>query len=222
MVTLKANKRTRGADLDVMRKSGEIPAVFYGAGKPSTPISINTTEFKKIWSSVGESSTVKVATPDGEIDALIHDVQTDPVTDEPIHADLLAIDMTKKIRVEVPLEFVGISPAVKTGIGTLVKVLHEIEIEALPSDLPHKIEVDTSELANIKDAINVSGLKMPAGVVLVTSGLEVVCAIAEQKEEVIEEVAPVDLSAIEVSEKKGKKEEEGAEVSAETPEKPEK
>lgn len=220
MVTLKANKRTAGVDLDVMRKSGEIPAVFYGAGKPSTSISVNTTEFKKVWNSVGESSTVKVNTPDGEIDVLIHEVQTDPVTDEPIHVDLLAIDMSKKIRVEVPLEFVGISPAVKTGIGTLVKVLHKIEIEALPKDLPHKIEVDISELANIKDAINVSGLKMPAGVVPVTSGLEVVCAIAEQKEEVIEEAAPVDLSAIEVSEKKGKKEEEGTESATETPEKP--
>lgn len=219
MVTLKASKRTKGSDLNSIRKAGEIPAVFYGAGKVSTPISIKKVDFKKVWASAGESSAVKVSTPDGEIDVLIHDVQTDPVTDEPIHVDLLAIDMTKKIRVHVPLEFTGVSAAVKNGVGTLVKVLYEIEIEALPSDLPHNIEVDISSLENIKDSFVVSSLKVPEGVAVITPGLEVVCSIAEQKEEKEEEVVPVDLSTIEV-EKKGKKEEEGVEGAPAPEEKP--
>ena len=131
MFAIKAKKREAGMKLDALRKSGEIPAIFYGAGKKTTSISVPIVEFKKIWRDAGESSTVKVTTPDGAIDALIHEVQVDPVTDQPTHVDFLAIDMKKKIRVKVPLVFEGVSNAVKSAIGNLVKVLHEVEIEAL-------------------------------------------------------------------------------------------
>lgn len=141
------------------------------------------------------------------IDALIHEVQVDPVTDEPIHVDFLAIDMKKKIKVKVPLEFIGVSNAVKTGLGNLVKVLHEIEVEALPADLPHSLDVDISKLETLENNVIVSNIKLPAGVIATTNEGEVVASIIAQVEEK-EEVVPVDLSAIEV-EKKGKKEEEG-------------
>lgn len=221
MFVIKAKKRDSGVKLNILRKAGEIPAVFYGAGKESTPISVNNTEFKKIWREAGESSAVQIVMPEGSIDSLIHEVQTDPVTDEPIHVDLLAIDMTKKIRVNVALNFIGVSNAVKGGTGTLVKVLHEIEIEALPKDLPHGLSIDISSLLNIKDQILVSDIKLSAGVVAITSGQDVVCSIAEQVEEKEEVVLPVDLTAIEV-EKKGKKEEEGTEGETTAPAKEEK
>ncbi len=222
MFAIKAKKREEGAKLGVLRKSGEIPAVFYGAGQDTTSISVPTVEFKKVWRDAGESSAVKVETPGGVIDVLIHEVQVDPVTEEPIHVDFLAIDMKKKIRVKVPLVFEGISNAVKTGIGNLVKVLHEIEIEALPADLPHDLPVDISKLATLSDTVIVSDIKLPSGVAPITPGEEVVVSVVAQVEEKEEEIAPVDLSAIEV-EKKGKKEEEGAEgAEAAAPEKEEK
>ena len=196
--------------MDALRKSGEIPAVFYGMGKPTTSISVGIVPFKKVWYTAGESSAVKISLLDGDIDVLIHEVQTDPVTDEPIHVDFLAIDMKKKIQVKVPLEFVGIAGAVKSGIGNLVKVLHEIEVEALPSDLPHNLEVDISSLAGLDNNIVVADIKLPAGVVAITDGTEVVASVIAQVEEKEEVAVPVDLSAIEV-EKKGKKDEEGAE-----------
>jgi large subunit ribosomal protein L25 len=211
MFAIKAKKRNDSTKLGLLRAGGEIPAVFYGAGKDTTPISISTIEFKKIWRDAGESSTVKIGVGTVNIDALIHEVQVDPVTDEPIHVDFLAIDMKKKIRVDVPLVFEGISNAVKSGIGNLVKVLYEIKIEALPSDLPHNLVVDISKLETLKDQVFVSDIKLPAGVAVIDNLTDVVVSVVEQveeKEEVI--VAPVDLSAIEV-EKKGKKEEEGAE-----------
>lgn len=210
MFSIKAKKRDAGAKLSSLKVAGEIPAVFYGAGQESTPISVSKTEFKKVWRDAGESSAVKVSMGDKDIDVLIHEVQTDPVTDEPIHADFLAIDMNKKITVKVELVFEGVSAAVKSGIGNLVKVLHEIEIEALPKDLPHNLVVDISKLETLSDTVMVSDIKLPSGVVAVTPDTEVVASVVEQKEEV-EEVAPVDLSAIEV-EKKGKKEEEGGEA----------
>lgn len=209
MLKLTANSRDIKQDLKEMRKAGELPAVFYGADKKTTSISVSKIEFKKVWLKAGESSTVEITTPEGKVNVLIHDVQVDPVTDEPIHIDFLAIDMNKKITVHVPLEFEGVSEAVKNGSGTLVKVAHEIEVEALPKDLPHNIIVDISKLKTLHDQVLVSDLKVPAGVTILGEADEVIASIAAQVEEVEEVAGPVDLSAIEV-EKKGKKEEEAA------------
>ena len=204
MFAIKAKPRDQAAKLDILRKTGEIPAVFYGAGKNTTSISVSSLDFKKIWREAGESSAVKVEMPEGAVDVLIHEVQVDPITDEPVHADFLVIDMTKKIRVGVPLVFAGVSNAVKNGIGNLVKVLHELEVEALPADLPHDLSVDISKLETLDDTVVVSDINLPNGVVAITAGTDVVASIVAQVEEKEEAPAPVDLSAIEV-EKKGKK-----------------
>ena len=218
MFVIKAEERSPSINLTALRKSGKIPAVFYGAGKKATSISISTIEFKKIWREAGESSAVKISMGNNnDIDSLIYEVQVDPVIDEPIHVDFLAIDMKKKIQVNVPLIFEGISEAVKSGIGNLVKVLHEIEIEALPADLPHNLAVDISSLQTLENQIFVADIKLPKGVVAITNGVDVVASIVAQVEEKEEVAAPVDLSAIEV-EKKGKKDlpaEAGAEAEEE-------
>ena len=146
-----------------------------------------------------------------DINVLIHEVQVDPVTSEPIHVDFLVIDMKKKIRGKVPLVFEGVSNAVKTGIGNLVKVLHEVEVEAWPADLPQKLSVDISKLETLENTMIVSDVKLPTGVVAITSGNDIVASIVAQVEEKEEVVVAPDLSAIEV-EKKGKKEEEGVPV----------
>ena len=99
----------------------------------------------------------------------------------------------------------------KNGIGNLVKVLHEIEIEALPANLPQKLSVDISPLETLENQIFVSNIKLPVGVLAITSAGDVVASIVAQVEEKEEVVVAPDLSAIEV-EKKGKKEEEGAPV----------
>lgn len=215
MFSIKAKKREGGIKLSAMRERGEIPAVFYGIGRDATSISVSMIPFKKIWKDAGESSAIKVEMLNDSIDALIHEVQVDPVTEEPIHVDFLAIDMKKKIRVNVPLVFEGISDAVKSGIGNLVKVMHELEIEALPKDLPHSLVVDISKLKTLNDQIFISDIKLAVGVAVINELTDVVASIVEQMEEK-EEVAPVDLSAIEV-EKKGKKEESEAPAEATAP-----
>lgn len=206
MLNIIANKREEKEKL----KEGEIKAVYYGSGVLSTPISISLNEFIKIWNKAGESSAVKLKVGKVDMDVMIHDVQLNPITSTPIHVDFLVIDINKKITVSIPLEFTGISPAVKSGVGVLVKVLREIEIEGLPKDLPQNISVDTSSLVDLDSAILVSDLILPKTISVITKSTEVIAAIAEQKEEK-EEVPQVDLSAIEV-EKKGKKE-----VEAEAP-----
>lgn len=209
MFAIKAKTREKGASSESLKKTGEIPAVFYGMGKVSTSIAIPIVEFKKIWHKAGESSAVQVSVDGKNLDVMIHEVQVNPITGEPVHVDFLVIDMNKSITVSVLLEFTGVSGAVKSGLGVLVKVLHEIEVEALPKDLPQVLNVDISKLNTLEDGILVSDIVLPKGVTLVSEGTDVVASIAEQKEEVEEVAAPVDLSAIEV-EKKGKKEEEPA------------
>lgn len=211
MFTIKATQRGEGVKSDVLKKNGEIPAVYYGKGSSeAVSISVPVVEFKKIWVKAGESSAVQMVTPKGNIDVLIHDVQKHPITGEPIHVDFLVIDMNKKITVSVPIEFIGVSPAVKSGVGVLVKVLREIEVEGLPKELPQTINVDISKLVTTDDVVLVSDVVLPKGVTAVTEAEEVVASIAIQKEET-EDSTPVDLSSIEV-EKKGKKEEEAPEA----------
>src|SRR5207253_3194096 len=113
------------------------------------------------------------------------------------------------VQVKVPLEFMGIAPAEKNGLGVLVKVLHEVEIEALPKDLPHSISVDVSPLETLEHQIHVKDLVVSKSITMITAPDEVIALVSAVREEVVEEPA-VDLSAIEV-EKKGKKdtEEEG-------------
>ena len=208
MFAIKAKTRDLKDNLEALRKAGQVPAVFYGMANPTTPISISNIEFKKVWHKAGESSAVELTVDGKKVDVLIQDVQTHPVNDEPIHVDFLAIDMNKKIKVNIPLDFVGVSPAVKSGTGNLVKVMHEVEVEALPKDLPHNLVVDIGSLVDTTSSLTIADIKLPAGVVVTAEPTEVVASIIEQKEEVIEDTVPVDLSAIEV-EKKGKKEEEG-------------
>ncbi len=210
MTTLEAQVRDNSQNVDALRKAGKMPAVFYGKKTESTPITIERKDFIKVWNAVGESGVVTIKTAKGTVDALINAVDVDPVSDIPRHADFYVFEKGKKIEVDVPLEFVGVSPAVKDLGGSLVKTLHEIKVSADPQHIPHHIEVDISSLVDFQSQILAGDLVLPTGVVLVELPEEVVATAAAPKEDEPEETAPVDLSAIEV-EKKGKKEEEGAE-----------
>ena len=216
MLSLNVEKRTADSKrLYKLRRDGIVPGVYYGAKQESTPISISEIEFNKVWHKAGESSVIILKDGKEDHQALIHEVVVDSVTDKVLHADFYVIEKGKKVKVNIPLEFIGNSPAVKTG-GILVKVLHEVEVEAQPADLPHNLEVDISSLVDFSSQILAKDIKLPKGVELVTKDSEVVALVSEAKEEVEEVAAPVDFSTIEV-EKKGKKDEEGAEGDAAAP-----
>ena len=213
-ITIKAEVRTQLGKVEGLRKKGLFPAVFYGKKEKSTPIQILASEFKKVWKEAGESSVVTISLPDDKLDALIKDVQFDPVSGQPVHADFYVFEKGQKMEISIPIEFIGESPAVKLG-AVLVKTLHELKIKAEPANLPHAIEVDISGLLEIGNQISAADIKLPTGVELIENPEEVIVSIAEAKEEVVEEAAPIDLTQIEV-EHKGKIEEEGAEGEATT------
>ncbi len=213
MITLQFEKRTKENSLDKVRAAGFIPAVFYGRKEASTPISVNRSEFLKVWKKAGETSIISLKSGAEEHEALIKDMDLDPITDEFRHVDFYVVEKGKKLEISVPLTFVGVSAAVKELGGILVKALHELKIEALPKDLPQSLEVDITPLKTFDSKILAQEIKLPAGVELKENAEEVVAAVAQPVEEKEEVAAPVDFSAIEV-EKKGKKEEEGAEGEA--------
>lgn len=208
MITLDIQTRDTSAKLADLRKTGQMPAVFYGKKTASTPVSVLQKDFIKVWRQAGESSVVTLKDKTTSVDTLIHAVDVDPVTDIPRHADFYVFEKGKKLEVSVPLDFVGVSPVVKDLGGSLVKALHELKISADPQHIPHDIKVDISSLVDFDSQILAGDLVLPTGVTLIELPGEVVASGARPKEEEVEETAPVDLSAIEV-EKKGKKDEEG-------------
>ncbi len=213
MLTLEVKTRQKGG-LSASRKAGKLPAVLYGRHEVSTPITVDTKSFEKVFRSAGESSVITLSGLGEVKQALIHDVSVDPVSGTPIHADFYVIEKGQKGTVPVPLSFVGVSAAVKDLGGILVKVMHEIEIEVDPAQLPHEIEVDISALTTLDSQIAIKDLKFPASAVVSVDAEEVVALISIAKDEPEEPAVAVDLSAIETSVERGKKEdEEGAEKS---------
>jgi large subunit ribosomal protein L25 len=205
MITLKAILKTKTNDQ--LRAEGFIPAVYYGAGIPSTAVAVNEIEFMKAYRETGETGTISIKTDKESVSTLIHQIQKDPVKGTPLHIDFLVIDMKKPIEVAIPVEFTGTAEAEKAGLGVIVKVLHEIEVRALPNELPHEIIVDVTPLATLESNILAGDIVLPKGVELVTDAAEVVASVTGFAAEEVDTPAVIDLDAIEV-EKKGKKEDE--------------
>lgn len=207
--TLTATKREEtGKAVRKLRESERMPAVVYGPKQETESITLSLPEFTKILRDAGESSVIELSGLGKSIQVLIHEVDRDPVTTVPRHADFYAIEKGAKVEVDVPLVFIGESPAVKAG-ANLVKVMHELPIEAEAANLPHEIEVDVSILVEIGDQIHVKNLKLPAGVVATVEEDEVIALTQEVEQEPEEETAAPDMDAIEV-EQKGKEAEGGA------------
>lgn len=203
MFSLQAEARTIfGKELKAERRAGRLPIVVYGHKDKATSLFVPFKEFKKVLKSAGESSIITLTTPEGKKSVLVHEVAYHPVNREPVHADLYVVEQNVALKIKIPVEYVGIAPAIKELGGTLVKVFHELEIEALPKDLPHNISVDVTSLDTLESKILIKDIKLPVGVTTTHAPEEVVAAISVAKEEV-EETAPIDLSSIEV-EKRGK------------------
>lgn len=205
-ISLQASKREEtGKRSKRLLSAGILPAVVYGPKQEALSVSIPLREFEKALKKAGESSVIELSGLDAPLQVLIQEVDRDPVTNTPRHADFYAIEKGAKVEVAVPLIYIGESDAVKAG-ASLVKVLHELEIEASPANLPHDISVDISVLVSVGDQIHVRDLIIPAGVEVKIEADQVVALIQEVEIEAEAPIAAPDMSAIEV-EKKGKTEE---------------
>lgn len=206
-VVLKATRRTvTGKQVGALRRQGLLPAVMYGHKFEPIAISLDAHDTSLVLNGLTSSTIVNIDL-EGQISAaLVREKQRDPVKRSFVHVDFQVVSMTEKLRANVSLQFDGVAPAVKDFNGIVVTNVTEVEVEALPSDLPERIVVDLSPLAKIGDAIHVAGLTVPAGVQILEDPEEVIVVISAMKEEVeTEEVT--EIAEPEVIER-GKKEEE--------------
>ncbi|MFQ5540990.1 MAG: 50S ribosomal protein L25 [Candidatus Paceibacteria bacterium] len=210
-LTLKAAKRSvTGKGVQALRREGRIPAVVYGKDFESLPIDIGVKDFSHVFMEAGESTVIALDI-DGEAkNVLIHDVDVDPVTNVPRHADFYAVRKGQKVTVEVPIVFTGEAPAVKELGANLIKVLYDIEVKAEADNLPHEVSVDVSNLATLEDNITAANITLPAGAELITDPAETVVILRMPEEEPEEPTEEPDMESIGLSEERGKKEEDEA------------
>lgn len=201
-----------------LREKGLLPAVISGKDFGSVPLTIDKKDFEKVYSEAGESTLVDVKIGDEKPQkALISEVAVDPVSDEIIHANFHTVKLTEKVSADVPLKIVGESPIVKSGEGMLLNVLDELEVEALPQDLPSEIEVDISHLEKIGQGITVGELKIDREKVSLKNDPEDLVVkidypeMEEEEEEAAEEVSLEE--AVEVTKEKSEEKEDSGEDS---------
>lgn len=193
-IKLEAQSRTKeDGKPQKIRSRDFIPAVLYGPNIESRNLKIKQIDFKKIFAVAGESNLVDLAVDDKPaVKILIKEVQKNPLKDNIIHADLYEVDMEKKITTEIPLFFVGESPAVKELAAILVKNMDSVEVECLPGDLVSHIDVDLSVLKNYHDSIKMNDLQIPSGIKFVNETNDIAASVMEYHVEVEEPQAPVE------------------------------
>lgn len=192
---LKAEKRVlEGRKVKKLRKEGILLGNIYGKKVKSQSVQVNLKDFQKTFKEIGETGLLSLQVGTEEKPVLIHNLQLNPVTDEPVHVDFLQVDLKEKVEADIPVELVGESPAEKQAVGTVVQYVNEIKVEALPTDLPEKFEVDVTELAEVDQSIFVKDLKYDKSKVEVKGDLEAIVAKVEppQKEEVVAPPAPAE------------------------------
>jgi large subunit ribosomal protein L25 len=184
----KANKR--------LRREGIVPGVVYGKGHDSVPVQVDAKTFETLYRAAGKTSVVKFRLPGASraTSGFIKSVQRNPLSGLPIHVDYLLVNLKQEMEVEVPLVFVGEAPAVTEMGGTLLHNLSTIRVKALPTDIPHEVEVNVSTLVSMDVAIHVSDLSLNRDLVTVqTDGETLVATVVPPKIEV--EEVPVEVEA---------------------------
>ncbi len=215
-ITLKAEKRKiTGRKVKNLRKEGQIPANIYGKDVKSLSIQVGVKDLESVFKKAGETGIIEVTVGKEVRPVLVHNMQVHPVTDEVLHVDFMQVNLKEKVNANIPVELVGESPAQKSGIGSAVLLVKELEVEALPGDLPEKFEVDATILTEVDQVVKISDLKYDKDKVEVKNDAESIVAKVEppQKEEVV--VAPV-TETTEVKEGE-EKPAEGGETPVEAP-----
>lgn len=209
-IVLAAVPRAQTGKVNRLRREGFVPAILYGHGQSPLSLAVDAGVLAGVLRTVS-SSTLLTLTVSGD-DArrvLIQEVQHHPLTGDPVHIDFHQVNLTEKIRVNVPVRAVGVSPAVRDLGGVLVQSIAEIEVEALPQDLPKEIAMDLSALATFEQRIIVADLPIPPKVEVHARSEDVVAVVSPPRtEKEIEELTTA------VEEKAGEVKTEGDEKKA--------
>ncbi|MDE2765019.1 MAG: 50S ribosomal protein L25 [Chloroflexota bacterium] len=188
-ITLAAEPRTAlGHKNRALRRGGFTPLHVYGHGEPSLALQCATPDAAHVLAFTRATAplTLQVAGGD-DLFVMVREVQRHPVTDELVHIDFIRISRTERVRAHVPVRLEGEAPGARAAGATLVQDLHEVEVEALPLEIPSDFTVDVSGLESSADAVHVSDLAAPARVTILTDPGALIVRIVQQRPEALEE-----------------------------------
>jgi large subunit ribosomal protein L25 len=214
-LTLKTKiRKVFGKKNKILREKELLPGVVYGRKTQPLALEMNLKEFLNLYRQAGETDLIDLVMDNEGKEltkqVLIQAIDRDFVTSQPIHVDFYEVEMDKPVTAHVPLVFINEAPATKNG-GVLVKSMDEIEIEALPKDLPHTLEVDISSLDEFDKTLYIRDIKIPQGVkILVKEDTPVITINAPITEEELKAELGEEKTVSEV-EVEGEKKEEGVE-----------
>lgn len=221
-IVLKATKRTiTGKKVSVLRRAGLLPAIIYGSGMEPIPLELNALSASKVLKEVSGSTLLTLQIGNQKHAAIVRDIQIDVLRREYLHIDFLKVALDTAIRTTVPVTVTGEAPAVIDLGGVLVLGLSQLEIEALPGDLPDTISVDLSPLTEINSSIMVKDIYVGKDVTVLSDEDEILARVVAQaveeeiEEEVVEEDLVEDLDEPEVLEKGLREEQEETEEAEE-------
>lgn len=200
-----------------LRKEGLIPAELYGHGLKNQHLAVNAKEFMKALKAAGESTVVTLASGKEKLPVLIYNIQRHPTGGEIVHIDFYQVRMDEKLKAKVEIVFSGESPAVKNLDGILNLSTKEVEVEALPADLPHHLTVHLAALAELGQTVYVKDIAVPKGVRIMVDPETAVATVTEKRKE--EEVIPapvIDVEAVKVETEEKKSEREKEKTATET------
>lgn len=183
-----------GKKVRFLRRKGLTPANVYGASIESIPLQIETSLLERLIASVGRNALITLRIDGKRKVAMIRDIDRDALTDALRHVDFFQVEMTHKVKVNVPLVFIGESPVEKVSRLMLLHNISALHVEAFPSDLPKNIEVDISQLVEANQAIHVRDIHVGDNVEVLTELSELVVQVMESRIEVeAEEVKPEEV-----------------------------
>ncbi len=190
MPVLDAKVRDMTKKAKTFRKENLIPSVCYGKGFESRNIQVEYQAFRKVFKEASTTQVLNLNVDGKKLPVLIHQVDYNPVSDRFDHVDFLQIDMNIKVTATVPVEVVGVCPAVKNFGAIVTVVKQEVEVKCLPMDIPHEITVDVSTLENLGDSFHIKDLKL-GDKVEILDDLEETLVSINAVEEFVEQVVEV-------------------------------
>jgi large subunit ribosomal protein L25 len=207
-VVLKATKReVLGRKVGALRRAGKLPAVLYGHGIESTPITLEAHEATLKLSQVTSSSLMMIDLEGKEYPALVREKQRDYLKNRLLHVDFQVISMTEKVTTKVGIELTGTAPVVKAFSAVIVTVINELEVECMPQDLPQRVVIDISGLAEVGAAIHVRDVVISDRVKILDDPAETIVVASATREEKVEvEEAPAEEETAPEEGEPGKKE----------------
>lgn len=207
-----APREVLGKKVKKMRREGLTPGNIFGHGLESKAIQVSTDELRHVLRTAGRNDIVYLRLDgDDPRPTFVRDVQQNPVSDAILHVDFLQISLRNKVKLEVAIHLVGLAPAVDALGGILMHGLDHVTVEALPTEVPSVIEVDVTGLEHIDQALHVSDLSVPEGVMILTDMDQVVAKVSPPAVEVVVEEEEVEAEEGEEGEEAEAAAEEGGE-----------